>query len=96
MADISVRRDHSVDREVLRGRLDELVADLVRKYGLKAAWTGDTCSLTGTGLKQALLRMGGSEISLDITLGMMGRMLKPAIEKEIEKKINKVLAPADA
>jgi putative polyhydroxyalkanoate system protein len=92
MADISVRREHSVARDVLRGRLEELVAGLVQKYGLKASWSGDTCSLSGTGLKQAVLRMGATDVSLDITLGLMGKMLKPTIEREIDKKMERVLS----
>jgi putative polyhydroxyalkanoate system protein len=97
MADISVRREHSVARDVLRGRLEDLVGGLARKYGLKASWTGDTCNLSGAGIKQAVLRMGGADVSLDITLGLMGRMLKPTIEREIEKKMDGILAPvADA
>jgi putative polyhydroxyalkanoate system protein len=93
MADISVRRDHAVERDVLRGRLEELVGGLVQKYRLEARWTGDTCSLSGAGLKEAVLRMGGADVSLDITLGLMGKMLKPTIQKEIDKKLDRILTP---
>ena len=91
MPDISVNKQHSIEPSVLRERLDGLVDSLIEKYGLKASWSGDTCTLTGTGLKKAVLVMGTSTVKLDITLGMMGKMFKPQIEKEIDKKIVEIL-----
>jgi putative polyhydroxyalkanoate system protein len=91
MADITVRRNHEVEKDVLRARLDDLVADLKAKYGLTANWDGNTCTLTGSGLKKAVLVMSESEVALDITLGMMGKMFKPQVEKEVAKKVEKIL-----
>jgi putative polyhydroxyalkanoate system protein len=92
MADISIKRSHAVDTGVLRGRLDELARDLKAKYGVRYRWEGDRCLLDGAGVKQGIVTLSPSELSLEITLGAVARLLKPRIEQEIEKKIVKVLA----
>jgi len=92
MADISIKRNHSVDKGVLRGRLEELAKDLKVKYGIRYRWDGDRCLLDGAGLKQGTVAISATELTLDVTLGMMAKLLKPKIEEEINKKIGKVLA----
>jgi putative polyhydroxyalkanoate system protein len=92
MADISIKRNHSVDTGVLRGRLEELAKDLKAKYGIRYRWEGDRCLLDGAGVKQGTVTISPSALTLEVTLGVMARLLKPRIEQEIEKKIGKVLA----
>ena len=91
MADISMKRNHSVEKGVLRGRLEELAKDLKAKYGVRYRWEGDRCLLEGAGLKQGTVVISPTELSLEVTLGMMARLLKPKIEEEINKKIGRVL-----
>ena len=92
MADISITKNHSVEVGVLRGRLEELAKDLKTKYGVRHRWEGDTCLLDGAGLKNGFVKITASTLSLELTLGMMAKLLKPKIEEEIGKKIGKVLA----
>jgi putative polyhydroxyalkanoate system protein len=92
MADISIKKNHSVDRGVLRGRLEELAKDLKAKYGIRYRWDGDRCLLEGAGLKQGTVVISATELTLDVTLGMMAKVFKSKIEEEIGKKIGKVLA----
>lgn len=93
MADISISRNHEMDMGVLRQRLDELAADLKSKYGVRYRWEGDQILLDGSGVKNGVVNMTASSVSIDVTLGMMARLLKPKIEEEINRKIVKVLAP---
>lgn len=93
MADISISRNHELDTDVLRGRLDELAADLKSKYGVRYRWDGDQCLLDGSGVKKGVVKMTSSNVSIEVTLGMMAKLLKPKIEDEINRKIGKVLAP---
>jgi putative polyhydroxyalkanoate system protein len=93
MADISIVKPHDIDTAVLRERLEGLAADLKRKYGVRSRWDGDTCLLDGAGLKQGVVEMTGSEVKIEVTLGMMAKMLKGTIMKEIDSKLAKVLAP---
>ena len=92
MADISISKDHSVDIEVLRGRLEELAKDLQQKYGIRYKWNQNTIELDGTGIKSATLVMTENNVSIEITLGMMGKILKPKIEEEINNKVYSVLS----
>lgn len=92
MADIIIRKNHGVETGVLRGRLEELAKDLKAKYGIRYRWDGDKCLLDGAGLKQGTVTISPTELTLEVTLGMMAKLLKPKIEEEINKKIGKVLA----
>lgn len=92
MADISLKRNHAVDTGVLRGRLEELAKELKSKYGIRYRWEGNRCLLDGAGVKQGTVEITPTTLTLDVTLGMMARLLKPKIEEEINKKIGKVLA----
>ena len=93
MADISITREHSLDKDTLRGRLEDLAADLNKKYGVKYRWDHDVCLLDGAGVKKGVVTMKPDSVSVEVTLGMMAKLLKPKIEEEINKKIGKVLAP---
>lgn len=92
MADISISRNHDLDTGVLKERLGELAEDLKKKYGVRYRWDGDTCLLDGAGLKKGIVNMTSSTVSIDVTLGMMAKLLRPKIEEEINKKIGKLLA----
>ena len=91
MADITVHRDHNIDTGILKQRLDELAADLKKKYGIRSRWDGDTCLLDGSGVKKGVLTMTDSSLSIELTLGMLAKILKPKIEEEINRKIGGVL-----
>lgn len=93
MADISIKKDHSVDPGVLRGRLEELAAELKAKYGVRCRWEGSRCVVEGSGIKQGFVDMTPTTISLELTLGTMAKLFKPRIEQEIGKKIGKLVAP---
>ena len=91
MADITKRQDHSLDPELLRSRLEELADEMKSKFGVKSEWDGNTCKLSGSALKRGTLEYTESEISLELTLGMMGNMIKGQIEKEIDARLAKIL-----
>ncbi len=92
MADIERKQSHNVDLAVLRTRLDELADELKTKFGVKYKWDGDTCLLSGAALKKGFLTMSAGELTLELTLGMMGKMVKGQIEKEIDARIEKIIA----
>ncbi len=92
MADISKSRNHSIDPEDLKQRLQSLAEEMGRKFGIKYRWDGDTCVLSGSALKRGSLTMTESSVSIELTLGMMAKMFKGQIEKEIDSHIDKLLA----
>ena len=92
MADISISRSHNLDMPTLRKRLEELAADLKKKYSLAATWKGDVCVLTGAGIKTAEVKLEARSVNIDITLGLLGKPFKSQIEDGINKKIGAVLS----
>ena len=91
MADISKSTTHSMDTAVLKERLQELTSEMEKKFGIKATWEGDSCKLTGKALKSGKIWLTQSEVAIELTLGMMAKVFKGQIEKEIEKKVEKML-----
>lgn len=91
MADISKSTTHSMDTAVLKERLEELTAEMEKKFGIKASWEGNNCQLSGKALKSGKLWFSDSEVTIELTLGMMAKVFKGQIEKEIEKKVAKLL-----
>lgn len=92
MADISKTKSHSMDPEELRGRLEKLADEMTRKFGIKARWDEDTCHLSGPALKKGMLTMSPSEVTIELTLGMMAKMLKGRIEKEIDSRMSALIS----
>jgi putative polyhydroxyalkanoate system protein len=91
MADITMVKQHSVETALLKERLQELADWLKQKYGIRSRWQGDSCLLEGSGLKKGVVAVTPTEIKVEVTLAMMARFLKGQVEKEIGKKIDKVL-----
>jgi len=91
MADITMVKQHDLEIETLRARLQELADWLKQKYGIRSRWQGDSCLLEGSGLKKGVVAITPSAVKVEVTLSMMARFLKGQVEKEINNKIDKVL-----
>jgi putative polyhydroxyalkanoate system protein len=91
MADITITKKHNLNTETLKQRVETLVSDLKRQYGVNYSWSQNSCNLSGSGVKKGIVTISDSSLSIDITLGMLAKMLKPKIESEIDKKIGKLL-----
>jgi putative polyhydroxyalkanoate system protein len=92
MADITRTRNHNLATDELKKRLDQLGDEMKKSFGIKFQWDGDVCHLSGAALKGGTLTMSPDTVKLELTLGMMARMLKPQIEKEIDARIEKIFA----
>ena len=92
MSDILISKDHSLNMDTLKTRIEGLAADLKKKYGIQYVWSGDTCSLSGAGLKKGEVRLTASTLTIDVTLGMLAKMLKPKIEEQISARIGKIVS----
>ena len=91
MADISKTKEHNLDSEELRKRLDGLADEMKSKFGINHRWEGDVCHLSGSALKKGTLTMSDKSVSIELTLGMMAKMLKGQIDKEVESRMTKIL-----
>ena len=92
MADIIKSRNHSIDTEALKQRLQSLAEEMKSKFAIKYRWDGDTCVLSGGPLKRGSLTMTASSVSIELTLGMMAKMFKEQIENEIDSHVDRLLS----
>jgi putative polyhydroxyalkanoate system protein len=91
MADISRTKNHSMDIASVKERVERIAGEIATKMGVKYAWNGDICELTGAGLKSGTITVTDTTVSIELTLGMMAKMMKPIIEKEIDQKIDQIV-----
>lgn len=92
MADIKINKPHSMETDDIRKRLDEMAGELQSQYGIKSAWSGNTATLSGTGVKKGMVELTQSTVNVEITLGLLAKAVKGKIEKQINIALNKVLA----
>lgn len=92
MADISKTQNHSMDIAIVKERVEKAAGDIAKKMGVKYTWSGDVCDLKGSGLKNGKITVTDSTVSIELTLGMMAKMMKPVIEKEIDAKIQEIVS----
>jgi putative polyhydroxyalkanoate system protein len=92
MADISKSRNHNLGIDKVRERVEKVAGDIAKKMGIKYAWKGNVCDLNGTGIKNGKITISDATVSIELNLGLMTKMMKPVIEKEIEAKINEIVS----
>ena len=91
MADISKSANHNMDIEEVKQRVEKVAGDIARKMGIKYTWNGDVCDLKGSGIKNGKISVTSTDVSIELTLGMMAKIMKPVIEKEINQKILEIV-----
>jgi putative polyhydroxyalkanoate system protein len=92
MADISITKNHSLDADAAKERLNALAVELKNKYGIKSSWSGNVATLSGTGLKKGVVELGDSTVKVEISLGMLARAMKGKIEEQIHAAFDKALS----
>lgn len=90
MSDIDIRRRHARPVAELRSALDELATALAGKFGMRCTWRGDDLEFARPGV-DGRLSLAPGEIRLRARLGLMMRPLRAAIEREIERYLDRYL-----
>ena len=85
MADIQISKRHDLDLETARRGLEAVAQDLQARFGIDSRWEGNTCRLSGRGIKSGMLELTDGSVSLDLTLGLMAKALKPVILAKIDE-----------
>jgi putative polyhydroxyalkanoate system protein len=67
--------------------------DLSSEYDLESAWDGDTLRFTRSGVN-GTMAVTGSEIRLDVKLGMLLSAFRAKIEQHIEHRLDELLVAA--
>ena len=93
MADIDIRRAHSLGQAAARRAADQLAADLGKKFGLAGEWEGNELHFERPGVTGSLA-ISEKDLRLSVTLGLLLKAMKPSIERAVEARIDEILAAA--
>nr|WP_320191255.1 polyhydroxyalkanoic acid system family protein [uncultured Desulfobacter sp.] len=92
MADIDINKSHNLELTDARARLEKMAGELRAQYGLKSAWTGNTATLSGTGLKKGKVELTDSAINVQITLGFLAKAMKGTIQEQVNIALDNALS----
>ncbi|MEA3413280.1 MAG: polyhydroxyalkanoic acid system family protein [Pseudomonadota bacterium] len=90
MANIHIKRKHTLPPEVVRARMEEIAEDLKKKLDADYAWEGDSLRFKRSGASGSI-DMGDGFVELKIKLGMLLSPMKGKIEQTINKNIEVAL-----
>jgi putative polyhydroxyalkanoate system protein len=90
MATISIARKHSLSHRRARTVAEKIAKDLKKRFDLEYGWDGDHIDFERPGVS-GRMHVGKERIKLDVQLGLLLGMLKPAIEREINAQLDLLL-----
>jgi putative polyhydroxyalkanoate system protein len=93
MSKVSVRQPHRLGRQEARDRLAGF-SEMLGKYGVKLAWTGDKASVKGLGVSGDVT-ISDDAVQVDLSLGLMARAAGVDAER-LQGSITRRLAEAFA
>lgn len=91
MSDINLVKTHSLPIAKARALVQKVADGLATEYDLSSEWHGNTLRFHRSGV-DGQLEVTGSEIRLDVTLGLLLRPLKGKLVGYIESKFDTMLA----
>lgn len=86
-----ISRNHTLGKDEVRQRIDNVAESLAGQYGVKANWEGDQLQLNGNGVSGGIAITDDS-LDVDLKLGFALKMLEPTIRSTIEDALDKHLA----
>ena len=91
MADIEVRRAHSLSLEEARKVAQQLADQLKDQFQLDSEWHGNTLKFNRSGVK-GHVHVSDKDVALEISLGLMLKAFKGKIQSEVTKNMEKMFA----
>ena len=91
MSDINLVRTHSLTVAQAKAIVQKAADDLSDEYNLVTDWRGNTLHFRRQGV-DGRMQVTGSEIALDITLGLLLKPFKKRLLDHIEGTFDKLLA----
>ena len=93
MADISLKRTHSLGLKGAHAAANKMAEKLGEKFALTSSWVGNTMNFTRPGVN-GTLAISESDMKLEVTLGFMLKMMKGPIEQSVHEQLDKALNDA--
>lgn len=91
MANIHIKRMHTLGIESARTEVEKLAQTLKAELQTEYKWSGDKLLFTRSGAS-GIIDVGADYIDLDIKLGMALSLVKGKIEESINNKLNSALS----
>lgn len=93
MADISLKRTHTLGLKSAHAAANKMADRLAEKFDLKGTWSGNTMNFSRPGVT-GKLEVSDHEMTLEVSLGFMLKMMKGPIEKSVHEQLDNVLVEA--
>ena len=87
MPHIDIRRKHGFTLHKARNAVNKTAAAIGEKFEIESRWSGNTLNFRRAGVTGAI-HVSDGEIHVVAELGFLLGMLKPAIEREIEQRLD--------
>lgn len=91
MSRIDILRPHQRSREDVRAAVDRLAGSLGEQFGVGHRWDGDTLAFERGGIR-GRIDVGAHDVRVTAELGLLMGAMKPMIEREIERYLDRHLA----
>jgi putative polyhydroxyalkanoate system protein len=93
MPSIAVKRRHSLDHKRAKAAAEKIARDLKKRFELEYAWEGDHIAFERPGLS-GTLRVGKTDVRLDVELSFLLLPLKGSIERAIDRELDTLFKKA--
>lgn len=93
MPDISIKRRHALGLKGAKAAADKMADKLGEKFDLQGDWQGNTMRFARPGVS-GVLSIGEAEMTLEVTLGFMLKMMRGPIEEAVHQQLDQVLTAA--
>ncbi|MET0229309.1 MAG: polyhydroxyalkanoic acid system family protein [Rhodanobacteraceae bacterium] len=88
MAVIDIRRKHGQSLKDARAAVERVAKSVAREYGFTHEWDGNSLAFSRSGAK-GTIKVAKAEVHIHVELGLLMSALKPVIEGEIVRKLDK-------
>jgi putative polyhydroxyalkanoate system protein len=90
MANIHIKRQHNLGRDLARQKVEEIANSLQQRLHAEWAWKGDSLTFQRSGASGAV-HVGEDFVEFEIKLGLLLTPMRGAIEDAIQRKVDKTL-----
>lgn len=89
MADIIIKKQHSLPQNKVLQLLKPSIKETARQYGCRLQWTSNGCKFYGAA--QGILKINQASLIIAVKLGLLAKLNRREIESEITRVLESVL-----
>lgn len=88
MAQIDIRRTHGSSLKDAKAAVDKTAKAIAKRFDITSRWEGDTLHFQRSGV-DGHIHVSKAEVHVHAELGFLFGMMKPMIEEEINKQLDR-------